>query len=175
MYLIHTVLELVLTPHIAATGSPKTLVTAYVTTQCHSTEYNELNISVIPVPLCTYKITVSIHSEQHKNVFVLLYYFKTCFGHWPSSGTYIRPPKSKRRTDIEMEVSTSASIRASLWFSSMSTWWWAMAETCREIIKKHGNVVVLFWIYWDSNEIFVCSPWHQRYIFVAVDCPFASL
>jgi hypothetical protein len=36
-----------------------------------------------------YTINISIYTEQHNSVFVLLYYSTTCFGHWPSSGRYI--------------------------------------------------------------------------------------
>jgi hypothetical protein len=51
-----------------------------------------------PIPLCLYTITVSVYTEQHNNVFMLLYYSKTCFGHLTSLGRsglwtrYIKPP-----------------------------------------------------------------------------------
>jgi hypothetical protein len=35
-------------------------------------------------------ITISIYTQQHNNVFMLLYYPTTCFGHWPSLGRGIK-------------------------------------------------------------------------------------
>ena len=50
-----------------------------------------------------YTISISIYTEKHNNVFMLLYYSNTFFGHWPSSGRYIT--SAQRNVDVVVEVS----------------------------------------------------------------------